>query len=94
MRILVTGGCGFIGSNFIHYFLKKYPDYSVINVDKLTYAGNLKNLSALSDSPRYIFIRGDIADSSQMEEIIARGRGCHRQLCRGVPCGPVHRSPG
>jgi dTDP-glucose 4,6-dehydratase len=73
MKILVTGGCGFIGSNFIHYFLKKYPDDSVINVDKLTYAGNLKNLSALSDSPRYIFVRGDIADPLQMEEAIAQG---------------------
>jgi len=73
MRVLVTGGCGFIGSNFIHYFLKKYPDDSVINVDKLTYAGNLKNLSALSDSPRYVFVRGDIADPLQMEGIITEG---------------------
>ncbi|MGZ3537167.1 MAG: GDP-mannose 4,6-dehydratase, partial [Thermodesulfobacteriota bacterium] len=56
MKILVTGGCGFIGSNFIRYFLKSYPDYSLINVDKLTYAGNLENLSDLSHSPRYHFI--------------------------------------
>jgi dTDP-glucose 4,6-dehydratase len=73
MNILVTGGCGFIGSNFIHYYLRKYPGDSLINVDKLTYAGNLKNLSALSPSPRYAFIRGDIADPLQMEEIISRG---------------------
>ena len=73
MKILVTGGCGFIGSNFIHYYLRKYPEDSLINVDKLTYAGNLKNLSALSPSPRYVFIRGDIADPLQMEEIISRG---------------------
>ncbi len=73
MKILVTGGCGFIGSNFIHYYLKKYPGDSLINVDKLTYAGNLKNLSALSPSPRYAFIRGDIADPLQMEEIISQG---------------------
>lgn len=70
MRILVTGGCGFIGSNFIHYILKTYKDISVINVDKLTYAGNLENLSELSHSPRYHFIRGDIAEASLMEELI------------------------
>jgi dTDP-glucose 4,6-dehydratase len=73
MRILVTGGCGFIGSNFIHYVLKKYPDYSLVNVDKLTYAGNLNNLSSLSHSPRYTFIKGDIADSIQMEGVIHGG---------------------
>jgi dTDP-glucose 4,6-dehydratase len=73
MKILVTGGCGFIGSNFIHYYLRKYPGDSLINVDKLTYAGNLKNLSAHSPSARYAFIRGDIADPMQMEEIISQG---------------------
>src|SRR4030042_6251874 len=73
MKILVTGGCGFIGSNFIRYFLKKYPDYSLINVDKLTYAGNLKNLSDLSHFPLYTFIKGDIADSLQMEGVIHQG---------------------
>jgi len=70
MKILVTGGCGFIGSNFIHYVLKNYPDYSVINVDELTYAGNLKNLSGVSQSPRYSFLKGDIADSVLMEGVI------------------------
>ncbi len=73
MRILVTGGCGFIGSNFIRYCLKTYPNYSLINVDKLTYAGNPENLSDISDSPRYHFIRGDIADPVQMEEVIGKG---------------------
>jgi len=73
MKILVTGGCGFIGSNFIRYLLKTYPDDSVINVDKLTYAGNLENLSDLSQSPRYHFLRGDIAEASQMEELISKG---------------------
>ena len=73
MKVLVTGGCGFIGSNFVHYYLKKYPDDSLINVDKLTYAGNLKNVSALSQSPRYDFVRADIADSVPMEEILSRG---------------------
>lgn len=73
MKILVTGGCGFIGSNFIRYFLKNYPDYSLINIDKLTYAGNLENLSDISHSPRYHFIRGDIADGPRMEELIGKG---------------------
>jgi dTDP-glucose 4,6-dehydratase len=73
MRILITGGCGFIGSNFIRYFLRSRPEYSLINVDKLTYAGNLENLSDVSHSPRYHFIRGDIADAARMEELINKG---------------------
>ena len=73
MKILVTGGCGFIGSNFIRYFLKSYPNDDLINVDKLTYAGNLENLSDLSQSPRYYFIRGDITDAPRMEELIHKG---------------------
>lgn len=73
MRLLVTGGCGFIGSNFIRYYLKSYPEVSIINVDKLTYAGNLENLSDLSHSPRYHFIRGDIAETSAMEDLIRKG---------------------
>jgi dTDP-glucose 4,6-dehydratase len=73
MRILVTGGCGFIGSNFIRYLLKTHPDYSLINVDKLTYAGNIENLSDLSNSPCYHFIRGDIAEAPRMEELISKG---------------------
>jgi len=73
MKILVTGGCGFIGSNFVRYLLKTHPDYSVINVDKLTYAGNLENLSGLSNAPRYHFIRADITDAPQMAELIAKG---------------------
>ncbi|MCX8118350.1 MAG: dTDP-glucose 4,6-dehydratase [Desulfobacterota bacterium] len=73
MRILVTGGCGFIGSNFIRYHLQTYPESSVINVDKLTYAGNLENLSDLSRSERYQFVRADIADRERMEELVGRG---------------------
>jgi len=73
MKLLVTGGCGFIGSNFIRYFLKSYPNTSLINVDRLTYAGNLENLSDLSQSPYYHFIRGDITDAPRMEELINKG---------------------
>jgi dTDP-glucose 4,6-dehydratase len=72
MRILVTGGCGFIGSNFIRYLLKNFSDVSIINIDKLTYAGNLENLSDLSHSSRYHFIRGDIAEAPLMEELIRK----------------------
>jgi dTDP-glucose 4,6-dehydratase len=72
MKILVTGGCGFIGSNFIRYYLNSHPQDSLINVDKLTYAGNLENLSDLSHSPRYQFVKGDIADAPRMEELIRK----------------------
>jgi dTDP-glucose 4,6-dehydratase len=73
MKILVTGGCGFIGSNFIRHLLQTHPGYSVINVDKLTYAGNLENLTDISSSPHYHFIRGDIAEAAQMGEVIGKG---------------------
>jgi len=73
MKLLVTGGCGFIGSNFIRYCLTSHPDYMIINVDKLTYAGNLENLSDLSNSPRYHFIKGDIAESKLMDDLVKQG---------------------
>ena len=57
---LVTGGAGFIGSNFVLYMLKKYEDIRIINLDKLTYAGNLENLKSIQDDPRHIFVHGDI----------------------------------
>ena len=60
MKLLVTGGAGFIGSNFIHYLLDKYPDYHIINYDKLTYAGNLENLENIQEFNNYTFIKGDI----------------------------------
>jgi len=62
MKLLVTGGAGFIGSNFILYWLKKYPQDFVVNLDKLTYAGNLENLVSIQDNPNYKFIQGDICD--------------------------------
>ena len=62
MKLLVTGGAGFIGSNFIHYWLKNHQDDKVVNFDKLTYAGNLDNLRDIENNPNYQFIKGDIAD--------------------------------
>ncbi len=69
MNILVTGGAGFIGSNFVRYFLEKYPAYSIINLDKLTYAGNLENLSDLQGEPRHRFVCGDIGDSDLVTQL-------------------------
>lgn len=62
MKILVTGGSGFIGGNFIHYLLDKYPDYEIVNLDLLTYAGNMETLQDIEKLPNYHFYRGDIAD--------------------------------
>lgn len=68
-NILVTGGAGFIGSNFIKYILDKYPDYKVINVDLLTYAGNLGNLKDITANKHHTFIRADIRDRAKIDEI-------------------------
>jgi len=64
MRIVVTGGAGFIGSNFVRYLLGKYDDLEVVNLDKLTYAGNLENLRDVEDDARYAFVKGDICDAA------------------------------
>ncbi len=69
MKILVTGGAGFIGSNFIQYALEAHSDYAIINFDKLTYAGNLENLKECESSERYSFIKGDIGDRKLLEGI-------------------------
>jgi len=69
MKILVTGGAGFIGSNFIRYMLARHPDYEIINLDKLTYAGNLENLKDAEAIGRYGFIKGDICDKELLEKI-------------------------
>ena len=67
--LLITGGAGFIGSNFIHYYLAKHRDCRLINLDKLTYAGNLENLQGIDGDPRYHFIHGDICDKDIVENI-------------------------
>ena len=70
MKLLVTGGAGFIGSNFIRYILKKYPDCKIVNLDLLTYAGNLENLKDVEDNPNYKFVKGDIADKDLVDNLI------------------------
>ncbi|MDQ1275632.1 MAG: dTDP-glucose 4,6-dehydratase, partial [Euryarchaeota archaeon] len=70
MKLLVTGGCGFIGSNFIRYMLEKYPHYRIINLDKLTYAGNPANLKDIENNPNYSFVKGDICDPVIVNEVM------------------------
>lgn len=70
MKLLVTGGAGFIGSNFIHYWAKSHPDDQIINLDVLTYAGHIESLSDLEGNPNYQFIRGDITNSDDVEKAI------------------------
>lgn len=69
--ILITGGAGFIGSHVIRLFVNKYPDYQIVNLDKLTYAGNLANLTDLESKPNYEFVKGDIVDSEAMMKLFA-----------------------
>jgi dTDP-glucose 4,6-dehydratase len=67
MKILITGGAGFIGSNFIRHILAQRKQYSIVNFDKLTYAGNLDNLASIADDPRYRFVKGDICDTTSVD---------------------------
>lgn len=69
MKLMVTGGAGFIGSHFVKYILNKYPSYSVLNFDKLTYAGNLENVKEVSEDSRYQFIKGDITDTALVNKL-------------------------
>ena len=73
MKLLITGGAGFIGANFVRHILETYPDYKLINYDKLTYAGNLETLAGLEDNRNYTFVRGDIADRKQVGEVMSAG---------------------
>ncbi|MDP2749630.1 MAG: dTDP-glucose 4,6-dehydratase [Nanoarchaeota archaeon] len=70
MKILVTGGCGFIGSNFILSMLEKHQDYKIVNLDKLTYAGNLENLNSIRKNQRYKFVKGDICDKKTVNKLV------------------------
>lgn len=75
MNILVTGGAGFIGSNFVHYMLQSYETYKIINFDALTYSGNLNNVKSIQDHPNYFFVKGKF----KMES-------CWNMLLRNVTC--------
>ncbi|WP_339157802.1 dTDP-glucose 4,6-dehydratase [Paenibacillus sp. FSL W8-0186] len=73
MKLLVTGGAGFIGSNFVLYMLQQYPEYEIINVDSLTYAGNLENLKSVENNPKHTFVKADITDAKAMDELVSQG---------------------
>lgn len=72
MKLLVTGGAGFIGSNFIHYWLEHYPNDELVNLDVLTYAGNLENLKAIETNKNYSFVKGDICDPEVVDDLVSR----------------------
>ena len=76
MKLIVTGGAGFIGSCFIRHILNKYPDYAVINLDALTYAGNIENLDDVKNNPNYTFVHGNICDKKLVRELINSGVDC------------------
>jgi len=73
LRLLITGGAGFIGSNFVRYILREHPDWQVVNLDRLTYAGNLENLKDVKNESRYRFILGDIADRELIDKLFSQG---------------------
>ena len=77
MKILVTGGAGFIGGNFVHHMVNKYPDYEIVNLDLLTYAGNLETLKPVEDKPNYKFVKGDIADREFIMDLFEKEKYHH-----------------
>ena len=73
-NVLITGGAGFIGSHLVKFFVKKYPNYNIVNLDNLTYAGNLKNVEEISDSPNYKFEKMDICDFKNVQKVLKKYR--------------------
>jgi dTDP-glucose 4,6-dehydratase len=74
MNVLVTGGCGFIGSNLVHWLRRHRPQWTVVNLDKLTYAGNLENLTALEGDPKHLFVQGDVANRELVDHVLRTHR--------------------
>jgi dTDP-glucose 4,6-dehydratase len=74
MNVLVTGGCGFIGSNLVKYIARERPSWTVVNLDKLTYAGNLENLKDLEGNPRHVFVKGDVGNRELVEHVMRAHR--------------------
>src|SRR2546426_3522010 len=99
MKILITGGAGFIGSNFVHHMLAEHPDSSVVVTDKLTYAGNLRNLDGAAGNPRFQFVRLDVCDPAVNEIAAGCRAGVHlsaqshvgRGIEDGTPFFPTNR---
>src|SRR6185295_13953007 len=73
-KIVITGGAGFIGSHVVRLFVTKYPEYEIVNLDKLTYAGNLDNLRDIEDKENYAFVKGDIVDASFIDALFEEHR--------------------
>ena len=81
MKLLVTGGAGFIGSAFIRLVLQSRSDIEIVNLDKLTYAGNLENLASVESHPGYRFMHGDICDASLLDRLLAAGAADVARRC-------------
>ena len=87
MNIIVTGGAGFIGSNFIFYMLKKHPQDRIVCLDSLTYAGNLSTLAPVMNQPNFRFVKLDICDRQGVYKIFEGTSGCSRKFCSRISCG-------
>ena len=92
MNIIVTGGAGFIGSNFVFHMLNKYPDYRIVCLDKLTYAGNLSTLKPVMDNPNFRFVKADICDREAVYKLFEEEHGC--KLCCRESCRQKYRESG
>ena len=93
-NILITGGAGFIGSHVVRRFVNNYPDSKIVNLDKLTYAGNLENLTDIEKKPNYTFVKGDIVDSTFIDELFKKHQfdGVSTPGSR-IACGQVYHPP-
>ena len=91
MNIIVTGGAGFIGSNFVFHMLDKYPDYRIICLDKLTYAGNLSTLAPVMDNPNFRFVKADICDREAVYKLFEEEQpDIVVNFAAEKPCGSFH----